>query len=164
MTQNILEQLISEDYGLEHNGGHWARAEEHDSLVVDCERQLFYWNSRDISGDAYIYLTKVRRMSHADAKEFLRQQGFTGTFIQHIEGGTETIVYPKLVEVFHQNLLEEDRSYFYNRTLTDDMIERFSLGYYNGFYMIPIYHDGTFKQFQMRRDSPKLIKNYYKNV
>jgi hypothetical protein len=30
--------------------------------------------------------------------------------------------------------------------------------------MIPIYQDGLFKQFQMRRDSPKMIRNYYKGV
>jgi len=66
--------------------------------------------------------------------------------------------------VFHQNLLESDKTYFYNRTINDTSIRRFQLGYYNNFYTVPIFQDGVFKQFQMRRDSPKLIKNYYKDV
>lgn len=160
----LLETLVEQDFGLELNGQRWARAEEHDSLIVDRERDIFYWNSRDLRGDAYIYLTRVRGLSHDAAKEMLKAFGFSGTFIQEIKDGQETIVYPKLVEVFHENLLEGDRTYFYNRTLTDETIARFQLGFHNGFYMIPITQDGILKNFQCRRDSPKLIKQYYKHV
>ena len=48
----LLEQLISEDYGLEVNGTNWARAEAHNSLVIDRAKQIYYWNSRGLVGDA----------------------------------------------------------------------------------------------------------------
>jgi hypothetical protein len=159
-----LERLVEEDYGIHYDGKKWAHAIAHDSLIIDCERELFWWNSKNIHGDSYTYLTRVRGLSHDSAKELLRNLGFSATFIQQIKDGEETIVYEKLVEIFHENLLEGDKTYFYNRTLTDDTINRFKLGTYNGFYTIPIYQDGLFKNFQLRRDSPKIIRQYYKNV
>jgi DNA primase len=159
----LLCRLVEEDYGLE-GSGKWFRSKEHNSLVIDAERGLFWWNSQGLSGDAFIYLTKVRKLNFHDAKEYLRKTSFSGTFVHEISDGSEVIVYPKLVEVFHENLLSADKTYFYNRTITDETISRFRLGYNQGFYTIPIYQDGLLRQFQMRRDSPKLIKNYYKGV
>lgn len=164
METGLMEQLVQEDFGLEIQGTRWARAKEHDSLIIDREKQIFYWNSEGIVGDPFIYLVKVRKLNSSAAKDYLLHTGFSGTFIHRIEEGTETIVYPRLVDVFHENLLDQDRTYFYNRTITDETISRFKLGFYNGFYTIPIYQDGTFRQFQMRRDSPKLIRNYYRGV
>jgi DNA primase len=164
MELSPLEKFIEEDFGIKFNGASWARSITHDSLVIDREKQIFHWNSEDIHGDAFIYLVAVRKMNERDAKELLKHTPFSGSFIHEIKDGSETIVYPKLVDVFHENLKTADRTYFYNRTITDESIDRFQLGYDNGFYMIPVYQDGLFKQFQMRRDSPKLIKNYYKGV
>lgn len=164
MESSLLEKLVQEDFGLTLQGTGWARAIEHDSLVIDRNKQIFHWNSENIHGDAYIYLTRVRKLNHVTAKEYLRNAGFNGTFIQEVREGAETIVYPKLIDVFHENIWKEDRHYFHNRTITDETISRYKLGFYSGYYTIPIYMDGVFKQIQLRRDSPKLIKNYYKNV
>lgn len=165
MELSLLERLIEEDYGFVENGSNWGRAEEHDSLVVDRKKQVFYWNSNEVSGDAFIYLTKVRKWSYSDAKEFLKQQlVFKGTFVTEIAKGEEVVVYPKLVEIFHSNIWDQDRTYFHSRTITDETISRWNLGYHNGFYTIPIYQDGVFKQFQLRRDNPKTIRNYYKGI
>ncbi len=164
MENTILEKLVSEDFGIEYNGKDWARSVIHNSLVINLAKGIFYWNSQDISGDALVYLTKVRKLNIQDAKEYLKHSGFTGTFISEISAGTEVITYPKLVDIFHESIWENDRHYFYNRGITDDTIRRFRLGYYNNFYTIPFYMDGTFKQIQLRRDSPKLITNYYKGV
>ncbi len=165
MKLSILEKLVKEDYGLILNGEKWARAEKHDSLVIDRTKQVFHWNSRDLHGDAFAYLMFVRGLTHDASKEYLRQNDGKVTFIHEIRNKEEVIVYPKLVEVFHSNLLNNNKDYFYKRTITDETISRFQLGYHEGFYMIPIYQDGLLKQFQMRRDYPrKEIKNYYRGV
>jgi DNA primase len=165
MELSLLERLIDEDFGFEENGGKWGRAKEHNSLVVNRESQTFFWNSQDIKGDVYVYLTEVRNLPPQEAIQYLKQtKVFTGTFIHEIKNGEEVITYPKLVDVFHQNLLEGDKSYFYKRTITDETIIRYRLGMYKEFYTIPIYQDNTFKQFQLRRDNPKVIRNYYKGV
>jgi hypothetical protein len=39
MELSLLEELISEDFGLTVISDRWARADEHDSLVVDREKQ-----------------------------------------------------------------------------------------------------------------------------
>ena len=162
---SILEKLIDEDFGFEANGSSWGRAIDHNSLVVDREKQVFYWNSEDIKGDVYVYLIEVRNWKPSDAREYLRQQGrFTGTIIHEIKGTEEVVTYPKLVDIFHDEIWKDDREYFHRRTITDETISRFKLGKYHEFYTIPIYQDGVFKQFQLRKDNPKTIRNYYKGV
>lgn len=162
--ESLLYKLIERDYGIA-GSGRWFHSVEHDSLVYDAENDVFYWNSEGIQGDAYIYLTKVRMYPHSTAKEYLREnKNFAGTFIQEIKDGVETVVYPKLVEVFHNNIWEDSREYFHIRTITDETISRFKLGKHNDFYTIPFYYEGIFKQFQLRKDNPKTIRNYYKGV
>lgn len=160
---SLLYDLIEEDFGIKGNNK-WYRSIEKSSLVYNSEKDLFFYNAEDIYGDAYIYLTQVRKWNHDTAKEFLKDHNFSATFIQKIENGKEVIVYPKLVDVFHENIWSVDRSYFHNRTIEDETISRFKLGYYNRFFTIPIFQEGLLKQIQMRRDSPKLISNYYKDV
>lgn len=162
---SVLESMVEEDFGLTLTGNRWASAIDHDSLVVDREKQIFFWNSEDIVGDEYVYLTRVRHYNHNDAKEYLRNHNATTTFIHEVKNKEEYVVYPALVKVFHNNLLNEDRDYFYRRTINDETISKFQLGYYDGYYMIPVYQDGLLKQFQMRRDLPtKEIHGYYKNA
>jgi hypothetical protein len=160
---SLLAKLIEEDHGLELRG-RWGRSDTKSSLVYDGLKDLFYYNKDDICGDAFTYLTQMRGWDFNTAKEYLKQNNFTATFVQEISNGQESVVYPKLLEIWSENLEEGDKSYFYNRMLTDQTIRRFKLGYFNQFYTIPIFMDGTLKQFQMRRDSPKLIKNYYAGV
>jgi DNA primase len=160
---SLLAKLIDEDYGLELRG-RWGRSDTKSSLVYDAQKDLFYYNKDDICGDAFTYLTQMRGWDFSTTKEFLKKNNFTATFVQEIKDGQESIVYPKLLEIWSENLEEGDKTYFYNRMLTDETIHRFRLGFFNNFYTIPIFMDGTLKQFQMRRDSPKLIKNYYSGV
>jgi DNA primase len=160
---SLLAKLIEEDHGLELRG-RWGRSDTKSSLVYDAQRDLFFYNKEDIAGDAFTYLTQMRGWDFNTAKEYLKQNNFTATFVQEISNGQEQVIYPKLLEIWSENLEEGDKTYFYNRMLTDETIRRFKLGYFNQFYTIPIFMDGTLKQFQMRRDSPKLIKNYYQGV
>jgi len=160
---DILIKLISQDYGISGKG-RWYRSEEHSSLVIDHRKGLFFWNQKDIVGDPLIYLTKIRGYTVESAIEFLKTQRYEGTVVYTVyEDGSETVVYPKLVDTF-QELGKIRRDYFYKRTLIDETIDRFQLGWYNGWYMIPFFEDGTFRNFQMRRDDPKRIKGYYGGV
>jgi DNA primase len=161
---SLLIKLIEEDFGVKGNG-RWWRSEEHSSLVVDAEKNLFHFNALDIHGDEFCYLTKVRGMDAADAKQYLKSHNFTGTFIHEVKNGEEVITYPKLVEIFHEALKDKDKDYFYRRTINDSSINRFQLGYFDSFYTIPFYKDGIFKQFQLRKDVPvKTIRGYYRHV
>ena len=89
------------------------------------------------------------------------------TFVYTISSdrGT-TVVYPKLIDIFFEmGRSWECRDYLYRRGLTDDTINRFQLGWYNGFSMIPFIESGTLRNFQMRTDEPvKRIKSYYNGV
>ena len=162
---SILQELIRQDYGIVMTGSRWGHSENHDSLVYDSEKDIFYWNSQGLVGDAYHYLINVRKWSHNQAKDFLRTNGGNATFVHIVKNYDEVITYPPLVEAFHESLEHQDKSFFYARTITDETISRWMLGYYDGFYTIPIYQDGVFKQIQMRRDYPKkLIRKYYKGV
>lgn len=163
-----IEELISRDYELVGNDK-WMHGVEHDSLVIDVQKQLFFWNSRgpEFSGDAYAWLTKVKNYSHVQAKEFLRVNDSNNlySFIHNIKDTAETVVYPKLVEIFYENGINAPKDYWYDRGINDSTIHRFQLGFYNEWYTIPFYQDGLFKDFQLRRDKPrKAVAHYYKNI
>jgi len=163
----ILEALISEDFGLVNIESNFPKSEEHNSLVLDKRKGIFFWNSKGIVGDPLVYLTRVRKLSFNDAKEFLRNFEYSGTHVYTIKGYEEdVIVYPELVETFYRlGKLDKRRDYLYRRGLTDETIDRFQIGWYNDFTMIPFFINGTFRNFQMRKDIPnKRIKSYYKGV
>jgi DNA primase len=160
-----LQDLISQDHELT-GAGNWLHGVEHSSLVVDIRKQIFYWNSQGISGDAFIWLTKIKGYSPLQAKEYLRESTpeSTFTFISTIRDHKEDIAYPKLVDIFYEAGINEDRGYWYKRTITDKTISRFKLGKYGEWFTIPFFQDGLFKDFQLRRDDPKKIRHYYKGV
>jgi len=168
MTKNadILETLIDEDFGLEtKEASRWGKAEERSSMVLDKEKGIFFWNAQGIVGDPLIYLTQVRKLSFYDAKEYLKRFDYEGTFVHTVHTKKEdVVVYPRLVDVFFEHGLDK-RDYFYRRGLLDYTIDRFQLGWYNDFSMIPFFEDGTFRNFQMRQDNPsKRIKGFYRNI
>jgi DNA primase len=161
----ILEQLINEDFGLRaKEGSRWGKSEDHTSLVLDRDKSIFFWNSQEIVGDSLTYLQKVRHLSFRDSVEILKKMEYEGTHTWTLEENEEVTVYPKLVEVFWE-MGKNHRDYFYRRGLTDDTINRFQLGFYNGWNTVPFFEDGTFRNFQFRMDLPsKRIKSYYKNL
>lgn len=159
-----IEDVISKDEELSGQG-RWLKGVDHDSLVVDTEKQIFFWNSKGVVGDVYVWLTKIRGMSHEKAKEYLKPlDGFSGSFIQNIRNTEEYVVYPKLVDLFYENGLRASMKYWDDRGISLQTVHRFKLGFNDGYYTIPIYQDGLFKNFQLRRDEPKKdIRYYYKN-
>jgi DNA primase len=160
---NILELLVEEDFGVKSKpSSRWGKSVDHSSLVIDKQRGIFFWNANNVVGDPVVYLCKVRGYSLHDAKEYLKSFAYSGTHVYTITSkNEEVVVYPKLVEVFFEQGLN-NREYFYKRGLTDDTINRFQLGFYNGFSTIPIFENGTLMNFQLRRDKPsKEIRVYY---
>lgn len=165
---NILESLIAQEYTIVEKGSKWATTSEHDSLVIDREKQIFFWNSRNIAGDALTWLTKIKGFPFSEARKILANfRSYSETFVYTIKSEREDediIVYPKLVEVFWEEGLQ-NRNYWYNRLLNDDVINRFQLGYHDGWYTIPLFMDGTFRNFQCRRDVPlKSIRPWYRGI
>ncbi len=156
----MLSRLVEEDFGKRNETSRWFKADVHDSLVVDKERNVFYWNSRDLSGDVYAYLVNVRGWSSQKAKEYVENNYQNFPFLKRVES---VVTYPKLVNTFFVNGLNQ-RDYFYSRGLLDKTIDHFLLGYFDGWATIPIFEDGVFKNFQLRRDNPKQIKAYYRGV
>lgn len=161
----LLLRLISQDFEVS-GSGRWYSTKEHSSLVIDFEKGLWYWNSRSMSGNAYTWLTKVKGFPHTMALEVLKtHKSFTDTFIHTVRDSAESVVYPKLVDIFYENGQLNDKGYWTKRGYTENTIQRFKLGFTDGWYTIPIYQDGLFRNFQLRRDEPaKAIRSYYKDV
>jgi DNA primase len=165
----VLENLIAKDFTLTgSDDSKWAKTVEHDSLVIDREKQVFFWNSRHIVGDALVWLTKVKGYSFAEARQILTEyKDYRGTFVYTIKSQKteeDIVVYPKLVDIFWEQG-KKHRKYWYNRLLTDETIDRFKLGYHDEWFTIPIYIDDTFRNFQCRIDEPKKkIRPWYRGV
>ena len=160
----LLETYISEDFTFTNTHGRYLRTAEHDSLVYDRVRDAFFWNSRNLSGGLYTYLTKVRNMPAREASNLSRQQptNFANIYVKEKE---PIVVSPNLVDIFYERG-KNNREYWYNkRGYTDATIDDFKLGYTGEWYTIPIFVDGEFRNFQLRRDEPeKASKSWYSGV
>lgn len=163
----LLLNLIEEDFGVSYSTNKWAIADEHDSLVVDKNRGLFFWNSKGIKGDVYDYLVLVRGFSRENALSFVKTKIKTKfvneNLIKDLQN-SNVIAHEKLVDLFW-NAGKKFREYWYKRLLSDSTIDRFKLGYYNGWYTVPFFKDNKFYNFQCRRDEPKKeILYWYKGT
>jgi DNA primase len=156
-----LADLVKEDFGILGNG-RWLRSEVHSSLVVDTEKELFYFNSRGLRGTIVDYLTQVRGLSR-QAAETIAKNRTAGMPVDGIPGGLQAR-FDKLVNLFHTSG-RNDRDYWYRRGLKDPTIDRYKLGNYDGWNLIPIYDEGYFINFQCRKDIPeKRIRLWYKDM
>jgi DNA primase len=165
MKESLLEKLIGNEFHITGEG-RWATTEEHDSLVIDRDRDIFFWNSKSIYGNAIDWLTKVKGYSYAKAVTSLGDADrivLSNMVIEKISEDAPPIQ-PELVDLFWQDG-KTSREYWYDRKLTDETIDLHKLGYHNGWYTLPIFVEGKFKNFQMRRDEPKKrILPYYRGV
>ncbi len=161
MTLELLESLIEADFGYKGTTN-WGKSDEHSSLVVDRKRGKFFWNSKGWSGDAVDYLMLVRGMRKKDANDYVKGNIFSDSRLPS-DVSTDT-PYEKLVDFLWDNG-KDRRDYWYKRCLQDNIIDRFSLGFYEDWYTIPVYVDGVFRNFQCRREIPeKRIKAWYRGV
>jgi len=49
--KNLIQDVVGETYPLQRQHGRYLKAQEHDSLVVDVNKQFYNWNSKGESGD-----------------------------------------------------------------------------------------------------------------
>jgi len=155
-----IEELISQTYELEGRG-RFLRAVDHDSLVVDRGKQLFFWNSRGIFGNAYDWLTRVVGMPEQEARSAISDENdiFHKSYTPHAQGYVKPM--PELVEIFY-TYGKGHREYWYDiRGYTEETVDRFRLGYTGEWYTIPIYVDGDFENFQCLHHDPKGRKSWY---
>ena len=166
MNGEILKVLVEEDFGLT-GYGNWFRARDHNSLVVDYRSGVFFWNSKEIIGKPKDYLMAVRKMSETDAIEYLKMYGGDAevkTIYVEEREEDEPVIYQKLVDILWKNGRTE-RKYWYDRLITDATIDRFKLGYYEGWYTVPFFYEDQMVNIQKRRDEPeKRIKAWYRGV
>ena len=161
--ESLLEKVISLDYRLRGGGDRWRSTDEHSSLVLDLKEQLWFWNSKGLSGKPIDYLLLIKKLSRQQAEELIKDllEISSSTKIPKIRTSTPN---EKLVKIFWENG-KTDREYWYKRTLTDSTIDSYRLGKYDGFSVVPIYYKDEFINFQCRRDNPKkVIIPWYKGI
>lgn len=157
-----LANLVAEDFGVSHNTPNFIKGKIHDSIVVDKRKNVFYWNSQGIYGNIFTYLVNVRGWSISKAKEYL-STNCLDIYLQPKLDKTNVKPYPPLVTKFFLDGLDK-REYYYKRGLTDETINMFLFGYYNGWSAIPIFESGKFMNFHLRRDNPKMFSAYYRGM
>lgn len=163
MNNGLLQILVNEDSGYKKEGNNWGRSQEHSSLVVNEEAQRWFWNSENMGGGALEYLILVRGLDKKTAQKIVdaRSKIVTGAFFDTEE---ETFFLPqeRLVDLLWE-LGKGNREYWYKRKLTDKTIDRYRLGFYDDWFLIPLYRNDVFCNFQKRRDKPnKAITQWYR--
>lgn len=160
---SLLTDLIEEQFKIVGRG-RWLSTQEHDSLVIDTEKDIFFWNSKRISGDAYVWLTKIVGLPKQEALKYIRTgvTPYTPTVTIQVGNSTQKIIpHEKLVNLFWE-VGKNHRDYWYARGITDSTCDRFRLGYDEGWYLIPFFYKNHFVNFQKRRDTPeKRICSWY---
>ena len=163
----LLEQLIKSDFGLDSRDGRYRKAIRHDSLVYDAKKNVFFWNSKDIAGGTMDYLLKVRKLPFSEAREiFQSEDGFLpDNYIAKVmEDTADCVVTPDLVNIFYTNGFNNRDYWHEKRGYTDGTIEKFRLGFTGEWFTIPIFENGEFVNFQLRKEFPKkAVSLWYKN-
>lgn len=168
IEMSILRTLIEKDFEFQITNSRYLKTREHSSLVLDTESDIFFWNSRNIAGDSLTWLTAINGMSFEQAKKRLTDLEVSPfiSVTNYVYKGETVVVLPELVEIFwEEGRGESHRDYWYRRGINDRTIDRFRLGWHNGWNTIPIFVDGIFINFQIRRDNPdKRIKSWYRGT
>jgi hypothetical protein len=156
LNSGLLQILVEEDGGYKKEGNNWGRSIERSSLVVNEEAQRWYWNSENMGGTALDYLVLVRGVERRVAEKIIETRGkiITGSFFDVTDEQRYYVPQERLVDLLWE-LGKGNRQYWYDRLITDKTIDRFRLGFYNDWYLIPMYRHDQFVNFQMRRDKPK---------
>jgi len=158
---SVLTDLVEQDFGLRLSGD-WGRTEKHDSFIVDMVRNIWYWNSEHEKGNTEDYLVLVRKMSRNDAKNFLRKM--SGVIEHNIKPKKEVSyeTHKAVVDVMWKGG-RNNTEYWDDRLLTKQTINLFRLGYWKGFYTVPIFDGNELVNIQLRQDKPeKKVRWWYR--
>lgn len=158
---SLLVDLVRDDFGISGRG-RWWRSDVHSSLVVDSVNDLFFFNARGLRGNAVDYLIHIRGFTKDKASHFIKMA--PAGMPEEVSEKSLQVRFDKLVDLFH-GAGRSTRDYWYRRLLTDSTIDRYRLGHFDGWNLIPIYDNGLFFNFQCRRDEPtKKIKLWYQDA
>jgi len=155
-----VQAVIERKFKLERSGNSYLRGVEHDSLVVDLQKNLFHWNSIDLHGNAVTWLMEVEGFSYRKALEEL--ENFSGIpFTRHFKKLEKpTPIYSRLLDAFY-NLGKKHRDYWLRRGFSDEIIDKYKLGYSgDNVYTIPLFKEGSLHNFQCRLSTKKRIWNW----
>jgi len=139
-----LETVIGQDFTI-IGTGRYLRTAEHDSLVIDKQKQLFYWNSRNIYGNIKDWFTKVKGCDN-----FVLTSTLNSVKVQTTKKYNKKID-ESLLESFY-SFGKSNRDYWLTyRGYNHSTIDLFKLGYTGEWYVIPIILDGKLQNFQCRK-------------
>lgn len=159
-----LLSIIAKDYKLVRKGNYYT-TEEHDSLIIDPQKGVFFWNSKGIVGDVFVWLKEIKGKGYNES-------------IQEIISTPDDFRYdvfevqpvdpnPALVAIYYQ-YGEEYRDYWLNYRGYDlNSIAKFQLGYTGKYWVIPIFVGGVFTNFQCRGfddNGHKIVRNFYQGT
>lgn len=139
MESTILHVLESLGYRFDSCSGAYRRCIQHDSLVINTNKDLFYWNKLGIGGNSYQFLTKVESMDSGSAMKYL--ETLTGNYQPRLFPKQESeIIFPtkdqveylaKRANFYYKNLLNDKDhiEYWYKQGINEFSIHRFRLGW-----------------------------------
>jgi DNA primase len=161
---NKLLSIIAKDYSLIRKGNYYT-TEEHDSLVINPKLGLFYWNSKGVYGDVLRWLTEIKGKTISEAIREIDETPEDFNFSAYeVQPETPNSV---LVDIYFNYGLKYTSYWHDKRGYTDDTISKFRLGYTGKYWVIPIYVDMVFANFQCRGidgNGNKIVRNYYQGI
>jgi hypothetical protein len=156
-----LLNIISQDYNLIRRGNYFT-TEEHDSLVIDAVKGRFYWNSKGCAGDVLDYLTNVKGYNSGEAIDIINNTSEEYQF--EVYEALEVTPNVALVNIFY-DYGKEYKDYWHGyRGYTDATIDFYKLGYTGKYWVIPIFYQGKFYNFQCRgmdSNGNKIVRPFY---
>lgn len=137
---NPIEEVVEEEFRLRRSGRYF-RGVEHDSLVVDPNKQAFFWNSEGKSGDVVDWIQWRKRTDFKGAVEWLCQraklepprwgeQGAQQTRSTRMMHDALTVACRYFVRVLRKTAAAIE--YCRGRGWSDEVIQQAGLGYHDG--------------------------------
>lgn len=181
-----VEQVVAISQPLSGQG-RWLKGVDHDSLIVDTEKQVWFWNSQFKQGD---HITWVQEYIPVNPKTLdIDPNGSTGcsfgvalAFLEKMASGVlpenyrppdikvKTLIHPdkSVADLYHKNLLEsaEGQTAWMNRGIGEYHWDKWNLGYKFNHWgrgpslAIPIYEDSNLKTIRHRIINPVDGKRY----
>ena len=135
---NPIDVIVELEYPLGSARGHYRRASQHDSLVVDLRAQAYHWNSNNEHGDVVTWLMRRKNTDFKGAVEWLARRANMeppkwgeGDPAQRMAARRRQDAFTAAAGVYHRWLLGNDQAlaYAHGRGWTDETIQRCMLGF-----------------------------------
>ncbi len=125
--------------------GRYKRTLEHDSLVLDTERNVYFWNSRNTGGDVADFLIKFCGVHPKIA--WTMSDPATALYERK-----EVSLKKNIHEILWQNG-KNHREYWYSRGYEDWIIDKYKLGYLTKNYTLPCVMEGELKAVMLKNEN-----------